>query len=262
MPQYQDWQVTEEGHITTLTLNRPDAKNMIATSTMVELRDISVHLRTRKDVWAIILQGRGDHFSTGIDLRMISEGLDRSENAVRGHVLELQECLDEFAALEKPTIAKLRGFCIGGGLLLALCCDFRIASERTIFHLPEVRLGIPILWGTQRISRVVGEATTKELVLLCKRFRADVALAHGLIHKVVPSENLDRAVLSLAGEFLRLPPRTVGIAKRIINESYGMSMRQCQDLELGSLAELLSSPDVREAMESYVQKRRPTFAGE
>jgi enoyl-CoA hydratase/carnithine racemase len=110
MPQYQDWQVSEEGHITTLTLNRPDAKNMLTTSTLVELRDISVHLRTRKDVWAVILQGRGDHFSTGIDLRMIAERLGHSESAVREYLLGQQECLDEFAALEKPTIAKLRGF--------------------------------------------------------------------------------------------------------------------------------------------------------
>jgi enoyl-CoA hydratase len=262
MTDYQDWLITEKGHIVTLTLNRPDSGNVITNSTLFELRDISAHLRKRNDVWVVILQGQGEHFSTGIDLSMISERLDDSVEDVRVYLLNQQDCLDEFAALEKPIIAKLRGFCVGGGLLLALCCDIRIASKRTILHLPEVRLGLPILWGTQRIARLVGEGTTKELVMLGKRFKADDALRHGLIHKVVSPEELDSAVSSMADNFLKLPPRTVGAAKRIINGSYGVSMRECQNLELDAVAELLSSPDAHEAIESFLEKRRPQFTGD
>jgi enoyl-CoA hydratase/carnithine racemase len=262
MPEYQNWLLTEEAHIATLTLNRPDDANNLTEDTFYELRDITAYLRTRKDVWVVIVQGRGKHFSTGMDINVIKGRLDQSEQANREYLLNLQQCLDEFEALEKPTIAKLHGFCIGGGLILALCCDFRIASQRTIFSLPEVRLGLPIIIGTQRLTRVVGVGTTKEMILLGKRLKASVAQAYGLLHQVVPPDELDAAVTALADKFRRLPPRTVGIAKRIINSGHNLSMRESQNLELDAQAELLDSPDLREAIESYLQKRRPRFTGE
>ena len=262
MPEYQNWLLTEEAHVATLTLNRPDAMNSLTAETLFELRDITAYLRTRRNVWVVIVQGQGKHFSTGIDVNVIKGGLDQSEQANREHLLSLQLCLDEFEALEKPTIAKLRGFCIGGGLILALCCDFRIASQGTIFSLPEVKLGIPVLMGTQRLTRVAGVAATKEMILLGERFNANAAQAYGLLHKVVPPDELDAAVRALADKFTRLPPRTVGIAKRIINLGHNLSMRDSQDLEIDALAELLDSRDMREAIESYSEKRSPRFIGE
>ena len=261
MSEYQHWLLTEEAHIATLTLNRPDAMNSLTAETLYELRDITAYLRTRKDVWAVIVQGQGDHFSIGMDVSVIKGRIDQPEKANREYLLSLQQCLNEFEALEKPTIAKLHGFCIGGALILALCCDFRIASQRTIFSLPEVRLGIPVLWGTQRLTRVAGVAATKEMILLGKRFNARAAQAYGLLHKVVPPDELDTTVAALADKFQRLPPRTVGIAKRIINLSYNLSMRDSQNLEIDALAELLDSPDLREAVESFSEKRRPRFIG-
>ena len=262
MPEYRNWLLTEEAHIAALTLNRPDALNNLTAETLLELRDITAYLRTRKRVWVVIVQGQGKHFSTGMDINVIKGRLDQSERANREHLLSLQQCLDEFEALEKPTIAKLRGFCIGGGLILALCCDFRIASRRTIFSLPEVKLGLPIIMGTQRLARVAGIAATKEMILLGGRFNATAAQAYGLLHKVVPPDELDATVAALADKFQRLPPRTVGIAKHIINSGHNLSLRGIQNLELDALAELLDSPDVREAIESYSEKRRPQLAGE
>lgn len=262
MSEYQHWLLTEEAHVATLTLNRPDAMNSLAAETLYELRDITIHLRTRKNVWVVIVQGQGKHFSSGVDAGMIKNRLNQSEQANREYLLNLQRCLDEFEALEKPTIAKLHGFCIGGGLILALCCDFRVASQRTVFSLPEVRLGIGVIMGTQRVTRVAGVAATKEMILLGKRFNARTAQAYGLLHSVVPPNELDAAVAALAERFQTLPPRTVGIAKRIIDVGYNLSMRDSQDLEIDAQAELLDSPDLREAIESYVEKRRPRFAGE
>ena len=262
MSGYENWLLTEEAHVATLTLNRPQAMNNLTSETFYELRDITSHLSTRKDVWVVIVQGQGDHFSTGMDLGVIEGKIDESEQTHRDYLLSHQQCLDEFEALEKPTIAKLRGFCIGGGLILALCCDFRIASQRTVFSLPEVKLGVPIILGTQRLTRVAGIAATKEMILLGKRFTAKAAQAYGLLHKVVPPDKLDAAVATLAAKFLRLPPRTVGIAKRIINLGCDLSLRESQDLEIDALAELKDSPDVREALDSYSEKRRPQFTGE
>jgi enoyl-CoA hydratase len=262
MSEYQNWLLTEEAHIATLTLNRPHAMNNLTSETLYELRDITGHLRTAKDVWVVIVQGQGDHFSTGMDLSVIKGKIEESEQVHRDYLARHQRCLDAFEALEKPTIAKVRGFCIGGGLILALCCDFRIASQRTVFSLPEVKLGVPIIMGTQRLTRVAGIAATKEMILLGKRFTAKAAQAYGLIHKAVPPDKLETTVAALAAKFLRLPPRTVGLAKRIINLGCDLSLRDSQDLEIDALAELKDSPDVREALKSYSEKRRPQFTGE
>ena len=262
MAEYRNWLLTEEAHIATLTLNRPDDVNNLTAETLYELRAITAYLRTRKDIWVVIVQGQGKHFSTGMDINVIRGRLDQSEQANREYLLDLQQCLDEFEALEKPTIAKLRGFCIGGGLILALCCDFRIASQRTIFSVPEVKLGLPIIMGTQRLTRVAGVAAAKEIIMLGKRFNASAAQAYGLLHQVVPPGELDAALAALADKFQGLPPRTVGIAKRIINLGHNLSIRDSQNLELDAQAELLDSPDLREGMESYSEKRRPRFTGE
>jgi len=259
---YQNWLLSEEAHVAKLTLNRPHDMNSLTAEALYELRDITSYLRSQKGVWVVILQGQGKHFSAGMDVNVIRERLDQPEEANRAFLLGLQECLDNFEALEKPTIAKLQGFCIGGGLVLALCCDFRIASQRTIFSLPEVKLGMGVIMGTQRITRVAGVAATKEMVLLGRRFNADDARAYGLVNSVVPPHELDAAVAAFAAKFQNLPPRTVGIAKRIINVGHNLSMRDSQDLEIDAQAELLDSPDFREALASYREKRPPRFTGE
>jgi enoyl-CoA hydratase/carnithine racemase len=217
MPEYQNWLLTQEGRVATLTLNRPQDLNSLNAETLYELRDVTAYLRARQDVWVVILQGEGKHFSIGIDVDMIEGRIGQPAPANRDFLRDLQRCVDEFEALEKPTIAKVHGFCIGGGLVLALCCDFRIAGQRTIFRLPEVRLGIPILMGTQRLVRAAGVAAAKEMILLGRHFKVSAAQAYGLLHEVVPTDELDTAVATLAAKFERLPPRTVGIAKRLIN---------------------------------------------
>ena len=262
MSEYQHWLLTQEAHIATLTLNRPEAQNNLTPETLYELRGIAANLRSRKEAWVVVVQGQGRHFSTGIDVNLIKARLDQPETTNREFLHGLQQCLDEFEALEKPTIAKLHGFCIGGGLILALCCDFRIASQRTIFSLPEVRLGIGVIMGTQRLTRVVSSATAKEIILLGGRFTARTAQAYGLLHRVVPPDELDSAVAALAIKFQKLPPRTVGIAKRIIDWGQDLPLRASQDLEIDAQAELFDSPDLREAIESYLEKREPKFTGE
>ena len=261
MTEYQNWHLSEEGHTATLTLNRPEAGNNLTPETLYELREISRTLRMQSNIWAVIVQGQGRNFSTGIDIDMLKGRLDQPEQANRSFLLGLQECMDDFEHLEKPTIAKLQGFCIGGGLILALCCDFRIASQRTVFSLPEVKIGIGVIMGTQRVTRVAGVAATKEMILLGRRFSAKTAYDYGLVHEIVPPDKLDARAAALADRFKNLPPRTVGISKRIINSGQDIPLRESQDLEIDAQMELLDSPDMREALESYLEKREPKFAG-
>jgi enoyl-CoA hydratase/carnithine racemase len=262
MNPYQHWKMTVEDHIATLTLDRPEAENSLLLETLAELRVVTEDLKADKDTWAVILQGQGRHFCTGMDTSVLRSMPGQPEDIFKERLLEMQIALDEFEALEKPTIAKLHGFCLGGGLILALCCDFRIASQKTVLALPEIKIGIAILAGTQRITRTAGMAATKELVLLGKRLNAKTAHACGLVHQVLPADQLDLAVNALADKFRKLPPRATGIAKRIINQGYHLSLRESQDLEIEAQAGLLDSPDFHEAVASYLEKRTPRFIGE
>jgi enoyl-CoA hydratase/carnithine racemase len=261
MSDYEHWLVDEQDHIVTLTLNRPQADNRLLPQTFDELCDITADLRANKDAWVVVVQGAGKHFSAGIDLDVIRGRLDQPEAANVEFLTGLKCCLDDFEALEKPIIAKLTGFCIGGGLLLALCCDFRIASQRTVLHVPEVRLGLGLIMGTQRLIRVVGMPAAKEMILLDKRLRAGDALAIGLVHDVVPPGGLDGAVAALAERFLALPPRTVGLAKRFINEAQDLTLQDSQRMEIDAQVKMMDSPDLREAIDSFIEQRRPRFTG-
>lgn len=262
MAHYDNWLFHVKDHCAMVTLNRAESMNDLTIEGLHELKSISEHLAARSDVWVVVLQGSGEHFSSGIDPHIITDRLEQPVPGLDEFVRDQQRCLDALDALDKVKIAKIKGFCIGGGLLISLCCDFRIASKRTIFSLPEIRLGIPILWGTQRLTRVVGIPKTKEMIMLGKRYRADDAYQMGLVHQVVVPQKLDQTVDALVSKFLRLPPRSVAIAKRIIEQGANLSMRESQKLEIDALMELADSPDLREAIESYLDKRKPEFIGE
>jgi len=115
--------------------------------------------------------------------------------------------------------------------------------------------------GTQRIARVTGTGVAKELILLAENFGAARAKEHGLLHRIVPDESLETDAHALAMKFLELPPRAVGIAKRILDQGWGLSMRESQELEIDAQSELLESPDFREAIESFFEKRPPRYQG-
>lgn len=251
----QNWNVHKSGQIASLMLNRPESSNNLNEETMLELRDVSKQLGDDPAIRVVVLEGQGDHFCTGIDLQMVRSRLDLSIEKNRDFLLRLQRCLDDFENLEKPTIAKLKGFCIGGGVLLAVCCDFRIASERTIFSLPEIKLGLPILWGTKRITRIAGPAHAKEMVLLGGRFKARQALTYGLVHQVVPAHNLDEATQALAEKLSKFPQRAMGLAKSIIHAGMDLGLRESQDLEVEALSSLMQTPETRMAFERYAESR-------
>jgi enoyl-CoA hydratase/carnithine racemase len=262
MQAYENWIIKEESHVVTLSLNRADVGNTLNTETLNELGEISKALQSRDDIWSVVLKSEGNHFSTGAEPGLIRAGLKASEESTRVMIAGHHDCLDLFENIEKPTIAAIRGFCIGGGLLLALCCDFRIASERTVFSLPEVRLGLPILWGTHRIVRVTGVAKAKQLIMLGGRFKAKEAVELGLVHEVVKDDELSSAVAALMSNLHKSPPRTLGTAKRLINHSLHPAHGGTEELELEVITELLGSPDLTEAFDSYFERRSPRYSGE
>jgi enoyl-CoA hydratase/carnithine racemase len=259
---YENWLVEENSHVAELSLNRAGVKNTLNSETLYELRDICETLSHKTEISVIVLRGEGDHFSTGLDPNLIRDGLGKSEEYVHDLVAGHHECLSALENIEKPTVAAIHGFCIGGGLLLALCCDFRIASQRTFFSLPEIKLGLPILWGTHRIVRTIGVANAKRMIMIGDRFGVMDALEWGLLHRVVQEKELQSAVDSLVNKLMKIPPRTLGIAKRLINASANHPERGTEEMELQVIDELQKSPDLQEALDSYFEGRQPRYRGE
>lgn len=258
---YKNWLLEIDEHVAHLMLNRPEAMNTITREALQELRTITQYLKDREDVWVVTLQGVGANFSVGVDMKVIGEMVGQDSEVFRHYMRELQDCLEIFEALEKPTIAKIRGYCIGGGLILALCCDFRIAAESAIFSFPEVKRGIAVVMGTQRIIRVAGTAATKEMIMLGERFDAQMALKWGLLHQVAADDALDLTVSNAAEKFEHLPPLTVAIIKRIIQRGEEMTFKDSQRLEIDSQTGILNTEDFKEGVASFFEKRPPHFKG-
>lgn len=258
---YKNWELIVKDHVANITLTRAETNNDLSITTLMELRELADAISQDDQIWVGIMQGQGAHFSSGMELQVFLERLNSPGSDLAEFIRTQQRCLDAWQALQVATIAKIRGFCIGGGLLLALCCDFRIASTRTIFSLPEIRLGIPPLWGTQRLVQLVGIAKAKEIVMLGKRYRAKEALEMGLLHQVTSEGELDNSVNKFAERFTHLPPRTAGLTKRIIDQSLQQTLLDSQEQEIAALESLLGSPDLKEAIQCYLENRSPHFTG-
>ena len=257
---YQHWILEIEAHIAYLTLNRPSKKNRIDTTTLRELGEITEYLSGAPNVWVVVVQGAGDCFSAGVDVSLIGNMVGQEEAAYRENLRHAQSFFDTFEALEKPTIAALHGAVIGGGMILALCCDFRIAAENVVFELPEVKRSIGVIMGTQRITNTIGIANTKDMVMLGTPVAAERALQIGLVNKIVALDQLSDQAQAFAQQFLDLPPLAVGLCKKIINEGQFLE-RAGQDLEIEAQLGLLGTDDFKEAISSFFEKRKPVYKG-
>lgn len=258
--QFNNWELVVDHHIATLYLSREEQNNKIDNDTLQELDEINQILETNEDIWAIVLEAKGHDFSYGVDISLIGSMMDQSKEDYRKSLRATQEILDRFERIPKPTIAAIKGHCIGGGMIMALCCDYRVAEEDTIICFPEVKRSIGVIMGTQRITRLAGISATKELVMLGKPIDASRALSLGLVNQVVNKQDLSACAHSWASQFLSLPPLAVGVCKSIINQ--GMySERAGQDYEIFAQEALLDTEDMKEAINSFFEKRTPEYKG-
>jgi len=259
---YQTIQVTQADGRLTLTLNRPESLNSLTTEMFAELERLLAEVARWDDVRVLVVTGAGRAFSSGVDLSVLQQMASGiSGQAFRRELARLQAVFNALEELEKPTIAAVNGIALGGGLILALCCDFRLASEDAVFGLPEVRLGFPVVMGTHRLTRVVGVARAKELAMTGKRISARQAEAMGLVHSVLPADQLDQAVDELASTLEGLAPLALGLQKRIIDRGWTMDSEAAQAMERDLQRLLLTSEDLREGLAALAERRSPRFVG-
>ena len=201
---YETITATIDHGIGRLTLNQPEKLNPLGTNTLQDIIDATTWFN-KENVSVVIVSGNGRAFTAGFDLREFTNP-DRTGKDGASLGREMAEAVDR---MKPVTIASLHGHCIGGGVVLASACDIRIASENTIFSIPEVDLGIPLAWGgIPRLVREIGPAMTKELVMTCRPFDAEEAKSLGFINQVVKDADLESQTMKMA-EAIRKRPQTV-----------------------------------------------------
>ena len=178
-----------QNHIAVITINRADALNAFNYDTLLELKRKIESIRVNQEIRAVIFTGSGEKsFSVGADLK---ERKELTEEQVKRNLFKINEVFNDIDLLPQPTIAAINGFAFGGGMELALACDFRIAAQNAVMGLTETSLAIiPGAGGTQRLPRLIGQAKALELILTAKRLTANEADQYGLLTRVVNQSNL------------------------------------------------------------------------
>lgn len=248
----------KQGNIATVTINRPKALNALNSETLKDIDTVLDNLENDKEVYAVILTGAGDKaFVAGAD---ISEMKDLNEEQGTEFGTLGNNVFRRLEKLDKPVIAAISGFALGGGCELAMACDIRIASEKAKFGQPEAGLGItPGFGGTQRLPRIVGEAKAKELIYTCDIIKADEALRIGLVNKVVAPENLMEEANAMANKIAANAPIAVKLCKDAINRGMQVGMDEAIVIEAEDFGKCFSSEDQKEGMTAFVEKRAKNF---
>src|SRR5579863_641504 len=245
--------VEKENDIVQITIDRADKLNAMSLEVMNEF--ISVLDELEKDSSkVIIITGAGQKaFSAGADIEYMSNiGPTEAEKyALRGH-----EVLNRIEKLEKPVIAAVNGYALGGGCELALSCDIRFASPNAQLGQPEVTLGICPGWGgTQRLLRIVGPAGAKDLIFSGRKIIAEEALSMGLINKIFPSESLLFETKAYAKAISKNSSFAIGISKMLVNRGTDANLDTGLKLEIYSWAVCFSTKDREERMRKFIEKK-------
>jgi enoyl-CoA hydratase/carnithine racemase len=202
--------IEETNGLGVITLSRPEKRNALDRRALAELAEAVERLDTR----VIILRGRGPAFCAGVDLTELGESEHLTTEQITEAVTLGRQAADALQQTTAVTIAAIHGHCVGGGVVLAASCDLRVASDDTVFRIPEVDLGIPLVWGgISRLRRSMPTAIAKELVMTCRPFDAAEAKQIGFVNRVVSVAALEREVDELARHLLAKPKAALAITK-------------------------------------------------
>jgi enoyl-CoA hydratase/carnithine racemase len=234
----------ELGGLVTITLNRPDKLNAINMEMHDDLQRACHELKYDGTARVVIITGAGRAFSAGADLRSAAADPPKSELEARLRVGAGNRTAEAIESLDQVTIAAVNGLAIGGAVVLAICCDLRIAAESAWFSIPEVDLNLPMTWNSlPRLMRELGPARTKELVMTCDRFSSDDALRWGFVNHVYPDAQVMNEARGLAQKLLAKDPMSLAIVKTAANAAAAQMVpleATQSDREMLLLADLLA----------------------
>jgi dihydroxynaphthoic acid synthetase len=247
------------GGVATITINRPDRLNALAPHSIGEMADALEQADRARDVGVIVITGVGTRaFCAGGDLGEVAENDDEGDYSTMGKA-EVLRWVGAFRNATKPTIAKVRGFCLGLGNELNLLCDLTIAGESAQFGQAGPRVGsVPMVGGTQLLPLVCGFKRAKEVLFLCRRYSGDAAVRMGLANVVVPDEQLDAEVAQWTSELLDKSPQSLRMAKTSMSYLFDIQWPALEHgLELTGW--MVRSRQMQEGAAAFVEKRPPNF---
>ena len=250
----------QKGNLAFVTLDRPGAMNAFNYDMLVELGQITESIRINPDIRVIIFTGSGDRaFSVGADLK---ERKTLTDLQVKRNLYKIGEVFSAIENLPQPTIAMMNGFAFGGGMELALACDFRIAADTALMGLTETGLAIiPGAGGTQRLPRLIGEAKALELILTARRMSAAEALSYGVLTKIATPENLVQETADFADSILANGPIALQQAKFAIKHGMNVDLQTGLAIERKAYELTIPTEDRIEALNAFSEKRKPVFKG-
>lgn len=256
--EYQNILVERNESIGIIKINRPEVRNALDSQTLTEISHAVQTLENDDGVGIIVFTGSGEKsFAAGADIRQLREKqpLDALIPGMSGAYRVIENC-------QKATIAAVNGFALGGGCELAMACDIRIAAEHAKFGLPELNLSIiPGAGGTQRLARIIGKGRAMDMILTGEILSAKKAEEFGLVSKVVPMEDLWRAVKAKAEKILAKGPFAIRMAKLVINRGFDTDMDTALLIEKLAQAVLFGSQDKNEGTQAFLEKRQALFTG-
>lgn len=257
---YQTLQYREDGAVATIRLNRPQKKNSLNGEMRQELEQTLQAIARKADILAVVVTGGDEIFCAGADISEMG-GPASAESSYR-HAREFQSLFDQIETLPQPVIAAVSGYALGGGCELALAADFRIASETARFGLPEIKIGaFPGGGGTQRLTRLIGAAKAKEMILLGDPITAQEAHAIGLVTKVAAKDKYLADAMNLAARLAALPRLALQASKMLINRSQDIDLATGLEFEARTFGGLAHSHDLAEGTTAFLEKRKANFTG-
>lgn len=241
---------TVDGPMARLHLNRPEALNAANWAWVQDLIEATAFLAQSAETHVVIISGEGRAFCSGLDVKELAQGHLTIE-----WFTAWERGVTALASLQAITIASVQGYCLGGGLQVAIACDLLVASTDAVFSIPAVKEGIIACLGPMRLARLVGAAHAKYLCLLGRRFTASEGLAMGLVHEVVEPTELEQHIQALAQELLAIPYTALRHTKSQIDRAFERDLITLMDEMVAAEEECLRSPEHAAVMAAYRRER-------
>jgi methylglutaconyl-CoA hydratase len=259
---FQTLEVTRQGHVAGVILNRPEVRNAFNETAIAELIGAFRALGADDGIRAVVLAARGPAFCAGADLNWMKKmaGYTREENLA--DAAQLAEMLRTIYSCPKPVVAKIQGDCYAGGMGLAAACDIAVAAETAHFCLSEVRLGLIPATISPYVIRAMGENAARRYCLTAERFSAQEALRIGFVHEVTSADALDEKVEQIVSALTAASPHAVKEAKRLVHDVAGTALNDALIADtVERIADIRASEEGREGVKSFLEKRKASWLG-
>jgi len=254
---FENIRLEKEGGMAIVTLNRPEELNLINRGMIRDIREATAELEKDEDIRVVIITGAGDRaFTAGID---VNEMKDLDASSAKEFISQLHYSIKGVRDLDKVVIAAINGFCLGGGIELAMSCDLRVASENAEMGLPEIKVGIPSVIEAILMPLLIGMGRARELIFLGDSIEADEAERVGLVNRVVPADKLEDTVKEIVAKILNYSPTAVRMQKKVINEWFPSNLETAIEYSINVFSQCFTTDEPKEAMTAFLEKRQPQF---